>query len=376
MALNNITFNKNANGLGRPLAGKDHYSGMIYYGSTSSISTSWGSDEYNTFYSVSDAVDIGLTQGVFYNHISEYFRMNDKGVLFCGVFATSGTAYDFSEATSLQNYAGGEIRQCLVISDQEFSTSAVSALQTEATSLETAARPTQFILEADFSGLTASSDLPSLRTTGQKNVSVVISKDTGVDNTAAGTLLGVVSKSKVSENAGWVEKYNVQSGTNYDNVELATSTGENLDDMTDSELEAIGNKGYITLRSFTDYNGVFFTDSYTTDLANSDFAYIENNRTIDKAVRNTRVTLLPDLNSPLTVNSDGTLSEPTIKYFQSKVENVLQAMVNDSELSAYSVTINPEQDVLTTSELTITLALVPIGVSRYITINIGFTASV
>ena len=46
------------------------------------------------------------------------------------------------------------------------------------------------------------------------------------------------------------------------------------------------------------YEGTFWNDSYTCILQNSDYAYIENNRTIDKAVRNLYVTYLPDLNGP------------------------------------------------------------------------------
>jgi hypothetical protein len=47
---------------------------------------------------------------VFYYHISEFFRVQPKGVLYVGFFAVPGT-YDFTEISQVQNFANGTIRQ-------------------------------------------------------------------------------------------------------------------------------------------------------------------------------------------------------------------------------------------------------------------------
>jgi hypothetical protein len=47
-------------------------------------------------------------------------------------------------------------------------------------------------------------------------------------------------------------------------------------------------------------------------------------------------------------------------------------MVRDGEASAIGVTIDPNQNVASTSELTITINIVPVGVARNIVVNIGF----
>jgi hypothetical protein len=47
-------------------------------------------------------------------------------------------------------------------------------------------------------------------------------------------------------------------------------------------------------------------------------------------------------------------------------------MAANGELSAYAVIINPDQNVLSTGNLTITLELVPVGVARSIVVNVGF----
>jgi hypothetical protein len=97
---------------------------------------------------------------------------------------------------------------------------------------------------------------------------------------------------------------------------------------------------------------------------------------MDKAVRQIRTFMLPNLNSPVDVNDDGTLTENSIAIFENAAKRGLDSMARDSEISAFSVVINPAQNVLTSSNLVIAVAVVPVGVSKQITINIGFAVSV
>ena len=100
-----------------------------------------------------------------------------------------------------------------------------------------------------------------------------------------------------------------------------------------------------------------------------------SNRTIDKAIRGVYTSLLPEIAAPIQLNSDGTISDITIAHLESVAAPNLDQMVRDGDLSNYSVTINPAQDVLATSTVIIAVALLPKGVSRYIQVNIGFTTS-
>ncbi len=56
-------------------------------------------------------------------------------------------------------------------------------------------------------------------------------------------------------------------------------------------------------------------------------------------------------------------------------ERPLTDMISADELSAASIIINSAQNVLSTSELEITIHLVPLGCAEHIKINIGFTVS-
>ena len=91
------------------------------------------------------------------------------------------------------------------------------------------------------------------------------------------------------------------------------------------------------------------------------------------------------LNSPLFVNATtGKLSQDTIADFRNDAFIALQTMAVNGEVSTdengalpeNTVVINPDQNVLVTSEIILTIKLVPVGVARTITVNIGFAVSV
>ena len=66
MALNKISFERGTAGLGRPLAGSDHISGMLFYSDT--LPSGFGtSDRIKKIFSLADAETLGITDG----HISE-----------------------------------------------------------------------------------------------------------------------------------------------------------------------------------------------------------------------------------------------------------------------------------------------------------------
>jgi hypothetical protein len=108
----------------------------------------------------------------------------------------------------------------------------------------------------------------------------------------------------------------------------------------------------------------------------SDYAYIADNRTIQKATRGIYANVIPALNSPITLNSDGTLADESIAYFGGLAETPLQQMVRDGELSGFAVTVDASQNVLSTGVLTINVNLLQIATGRNITVNIGYQVTV
>lgn len=391
--MNDITFTKSNGNLLRTLTGEDHISGFMYLTPNgTALPAGFGTSEIKQITDIFDAEDQGITSSaaaykVLHYHLEEVFKQNPGITLYVQIIAEPLVgAPDFEELKELQAYANGKIRQVAVFTDNTFATSQVTLLQGVADDLAADHMPLSILFTADFHAVADLTALSDLRTLEAPNVSVILGQD-GAGTGAAlfdalditisciGAALGALSRATVSESFAWVKKFNMVDGDEFDSPALGEGTL--VKDLTSAVLTAIGAKGYIFLRKFVGLTGSYFNDNFTCDAATSDYAYIDNVRTIDKAIRGIRTYLLPELNGKLRLDpDDGTLSVDTIKYFESLAKKALIQMLNDGDLSGYDVHIDPDQDVLSTSTLNIQVSLVINGVARNITVDIGFTTSV
>lgn len=318
---------------------------------------------------------------ILHYHISEYFRVQPKGDLFVGIYEAST---DLAETVLVQNYAQGRIRQMGVYTQSAFSTSLVNAFQTQITTSETNYKPFEGVFQGDFSGTSDLTTLTDLHTLSASNVSVTVGQDggnvglalwkaTGKSIGTVGVTLGAISLAKVSDSIAWVGKFDMASS---ELDTLAFANGTLYNSLSDGTIDNIDSKGYIFLKKHVGLGGSYFDNPYTAIALTSDYCYIQNNRTISKASRGLRTSLLPALASPVKVNADGTLSEDVVAYFKSLCDQALDIMMQNQELSAYAVVINPKQNVLSTSQIKITIALVPIGSANEIIVNIGYTVAI
>jgi hypothetical protein len=332
---------------------------------------------------------VASNQAIWHYHISEFFRMQPGGVLYVGFFAVPGGAYDFLEITTMQNFANGAIRQIGVMkgSAAAFSSGDFTTMNAVCVANDDAKKPLSSLYAADLSGTADISTIADLSVLSANKVSAVIGQDggglgnylfktTGKSVTVLGAQLGTVALAKVSESIAWVSKFNISNGSECE--VLAFANGKLFSDasITDNLLSSLNDKRYIFLKKFVGLSGSYFNDSHTAITPTSDYAQIENNRTIDKAIRGVYASLLPSLNSPLQLNANGTLSETTLAYFESQAGVNLDVMVRDAEISAFQITINPNQDVLATSKIVIAVTLVINGVARFIEVPIGFKPSI
>jgi hypothetical protein len=259
-------------------------------------------------------------------------------------------------------------------------------MQTQIETLEGVHKQLESVVYSpNIAAVTDLSTLLTLQTLTNENVSVCIGQDgggqgallfltSGVSQPAGGAVLGTISAAKVSYNIGWVGQYDFSNGVELET--LAFANGNLYTNIADSLLTQFDTYRYIFLRKHVGISGSYANDSHTAIVESSDYAYIENNRTIGKAIRQGRTVLLPLLNSPLLVNADGTMTVSTIEGFKNALRPSLDAMVRDSELSDYGVLIDNTQNVVSTSEVVITVELLPVGVARKITVNIGFVATI
>lgn len=384
MGLNDITFIKGRGGLARPLAGEDHISGFLFESET--LPADFGTGKVRQVLDPEDAQKKGIVKGstdfgAAYYHISEFFRINPNATLYVGIFPAS---VDFTGIQEMQDFAEGKIRQAAAFTTTALVETQVNALQAIADKCSEGHQPLCILLGADVSAMEDLTTLPDLRALTCPNVSVVIGQDggaagaalftsTGKSVTCVGAALGALSRARVNDNIGWVQQFNMAS------VELDTpalADGKLVKESA-SLLSSLNDKGYIFLRKHIGMAGTYFNDSHTCDEITSDYAYIESVRTIDKAIRGIRTYMLPMLNGTVYVDATtGQLTPDTIASLQQMGGRALEEMERAGEISGMEVYINPEQNILATSELEVDIKDVPTGVIRNMKIRIGHVSKI
>lgn len=391
--MNDVTFVRGSGALGRPLATRDHVSSLSMPIVNAQLPAGFTvNDRIKKVFAVADAEALGIVStdvNLAHTHyqVVETFRLNPKAELYIYLYDSTATTAAVYLQPVIEHPADGEIRQAAIFIDDVISAGAdITDIQSVVTAMRLVHRP--FSAVVGFSGYLTANDWSTaidVRALAADGVGVVIGADgagaglalatEGNNIPAIGAALGAVSAASVHESIGWVGKFNFSDGT-----ELETTVIGNFDndvnDQTAALLTNLTTKGYIFFKKHLGITGSFANDSANAELITSDFAYIENTRTIDKAIRGVRTFLLPQLSSPVYLNEDGTMREDTIANFRALALRALDQMQQAGEISARDVTIDPTQPVLSTSKVVIGIKIVPVGVAREIEVNISFALKV
>jgi hypothetical protein len=324
----------------------------------------------------------------YHYQISEFFRIQPKGKLWVGFFAVPGS-YSFSEIQDMQLNSLGEIRQIGIYKDAVWASADITAINTVCETLKGIYQPLQAIYAGNIQATTDITTLANVNNLTANNVMNLIGQDgAGFGNflynmngtagkksiTCLGACLGITALRKVSESIAWVGESNVSNG-----IELevpAFANGQLYSSLSNNAIENLYSKNHTFVKKFPTYTGSYFIDSRMCIAVSSDYAYMEDNRTMCKAQRNLYVGFMPTLNGPLRFNSNGTLADSTIALLESIGNVALDQMVRDGELSAKGISINPSQNVLATNTIQVSITLVKNGVARTIQIPISFKPSI
>ncbi|MCB2379800.1 DUF2586 domain-containing protein [Hymenobacter sp. BT635] len=327
-------------------------------------------------------------------HVSEFFRMSQGGVLYLLVVARTVTMAQMADKTlthakRLLVEADGKIKQLAICLDSAAGytpTSIVNGLDADvvaALPLAQGLAAQEFIEHRPVLVLLGGHGLATnlagvldLRAQNAENVCVVIGTDhvTKPGVPAVGTLLGTLSFAQVHEDIGWLDKFNLASDGRF--LKAGLANGDALSTILPADLGALDSKGYLFALKHTGFDGLYWNDSHTCAPLDSDYAYIENTRTLNKVARVVRQSLLPSLKGPLRLTADGLLQPQVVGDLEAKGKTALDAnMGRAGEFSACDVYIDPAQDVLATSRVGVDYSIVPVGVAREIVGTIGFVKS-
>lgn len=396
--MQNLTITRTNGNIVRSLAGEDHISGLVFYSATLPTATEGvagfsTTERIHAISSIETAEKYGITADaaawetkVLHYTLASIFNMNPGVSLYVGIFKpATGGANAFSEIKQIQNYAGGRLRQVGVWNGAvELSDTLVNSLQSVRTTLEAQNKPLSILYAPKIADVTA---LPAnLAKIGRSGVSVIIGQDgAGVaaelyadaanaakaSVSALGDILGAVSKAKVHESIAWVESFPT-------NIAVpAFGDGKKYRDLDAAVIETLDTSRYIFLRTYDGLAGSFFNDNHTLDEPTSDYAYINDVRTMDKAVRGVRTYLLPKLGRPMKVDADtGKLERTAVEHLITTGNKALEEMEKAGELSGYRFDIDPDQNILATSRVRGVIKNVAVGVMRNLDLEIGYATSV
>lgn len=375
----------------KSLAGEDHVTGLVYYMAEGEIPTAFKTERVQAISTIDKAERLGITAEstswavrALHYQLSELFRVNPGVSLYVGLFAKA-ESYTFAEIKTVQNYAGGRIRQMGVWSgDKALSADDVAAIQGVAEALDQENAPLSVLYAPKVSSV---SGLPGeLAIAGGNRVSVIIGqagsgtgaelyKESGNTSNATvsclGVMLGLLSRASVHQSISWVKEF--PTGVTV----AAFGDGTLYRDCDSALIEQLDASRYMFLVTHAAVSGCYVNDSHTMDVATSDYAMIESVRVMDKAVRGVRTYLTPELGGNVYIDSStGKLQSFSIAHLETTANKALEEMEKAGELSGYKVEIDAEQDVLSTGTVEVVIKQVPVGVMRKIRVKIGFSKSV
>lgn len=396
--MQNLTITRTNGNVVRALPGEDHISGLVFYSATlpeaeEGVAGFTTTERIHAISQIEVAEKYGITADapawetkVLHYILNSIFNMNPGVSLYVGIFKPATSTPAFSEIKQIQNYADGRLRQVGVWNGSvELSETILNSLQSVRTTLEMQNKPLSILYAPKVADVTRlSNDIAKI---GRNGVSVIIGQDgAGVaaelyeaeanktakaSVSALGDLLGAVSKASVHQSIAWVEQFPT-------NIALAAfGDGTKYRDLDTAVVEMLDESRYIFLRTYDGIAGAYFNDNHTLDTATSDYAYISDVRTMDKAVRGVRSYLLPKLGRPMKVDaSTGQLERTAVEHLITTGNLYLTEMEKAGELSGYKFDIDPDQNILSTSRVRGVIKNVAVGVMRNLDLEIGYATSV
>ncbi len=384
MALPKVIFNIAKEGLGGLADVGDKVAGLICTGETITGKVELGKS-YQIF-SLKEAEDLGIseTENTFaYKHVKSFYDLAGNGaVLWIMLVSKTTTMTKMLEKTGnfapqLISNAKGEIRVLGVVKepknnetlanglDKDVQTAVVQG-QKLAEHFEQKYMPFRVVVSGNaWNGKVA--DLKDYTETDLNKVSCLLGGETEEKYGAIGLLLGRATAIPVQRKIHRVKDGNVLPLVAY------FTDGTTIDSKAD-QWDAIDDKGYIFFRTFAGRSGYYFSGDKTLTRSTDDFKTLSNGFVMDKALLISYDVLVAELSDEVLLSEDGSIHPAIIKSWQTKLEgNLEKLMVQNGELSAVSVEINPKQNVLQLGKVVVGIKLLPVGYAEMIEVNIGFT---
>lgn len=244
-----------------------------------------------------------------------------------------------------------------------------AAQNLNALALEYQGRVAPFVALVDARGWNGSiGNLRDLHTLSYPKVQYVLATTKKSKRSACvGLALGRYSKLPVQRHPGRVKDGAVQVARGF------MTTGEEVKDYAEADLEAIAEKGYLIFTRYNGKSGLYFSDDSTATTQTDDYLTIANNRVIHKAYTIAYSIFVEELNDEVSIAADGKIAPTQLAYLKQKIGNAIDTqMLANKNIANYQVEIDPNQDVIKTDKVMVTVRIVPVGKLKFIDVSLGF----
>lgn len=323
-------------------------------------------------------------------HIAEYFRIfSSGGNIWVGIIAASSS---FNELNTLQSASGSKLRQIGIVDVSTATGLAANVIATilgvdTAAKLSSQTQPYQVVYQPNITAVANLGTYPDQNLNVANTVQCVLSQDglylgnllyrnQGRTIGNCGVKLATLALSRVSaSDAQITDQNNVSNGQ--ENNTPAFGNGQ-LSSVVDPSIQLqLNNYNYTFFRTWGDVKvGTYWNDNRCCISNASDYAYMNDNRVIQKIIRIGRQTYVPLVSGELIFNGN-LLSNSTLEYFIDEgIKAITASMITGFGatplISGVTVEIDPTQEVKITNNLAIFITINENGIARSITLNIGY----
>lgn len=398
-----VIIEQTSGNLGRVDASEDGVSAIVVSGP--SVGGKFNTGEVlGPFRSLADAEDAGITAAydttnniLAHKHIADFYEGAGNGTeLYVMVVPTTVTMEDICDKDL--NYAAkilrdlqGKVRICIItrVPDgayvpvyveqfEEDLWDAILKLKDLRTFEFDRFRPVSFVIEGrNFQGTASSAKNlrdPLGLNANRVTVAMIQDYDYGQVHAsynkyaAAGLIGGLAAGTTVNRSIG-----RVRSGA-IPIVNAGYSNGTDFNSLTDTNRDTLHDKGYVIPVTIVGKAGFYLNGDPVVTPISDDYNSIALGRVADKATRITRIIYGEDLNDDFPVDAAGKLPVSVAKNFQERVRTAILASMA-GEISGVAAVVDPNQNIITSGELSVELDIQPRGTIGTIKVKQSFKVS-
>lgn len=248
-------------------------------------------------------------------------------------------------------------------------------------------------LEAGGPGALTLNNYPDLTTKSAENISVILAQDPDIasleteytNHAAIGSALGMFAVRKMSENLGStnienkpndkkaLSLYPLTDGATGRWANAGLSTGQTMSALTNTEVKALVDKGYILVGSYIGASGMYFSGSDTCTSKTSKYSTIENNAVFNGAARLIREALAPFIKGKVKKDpATGYIRSTTISHWEQVANKAcIERLEAENEISGGTIYINPKQVPDKDHPVKVTVTIVSDEIAHTFDVDLG-----